>query len=84
MSSQAQYIIIMSNNGGTVPAVTFTIDGLPLNAAAAIAPLANNVFQLSVSTDPLSDQNVADIVITATGPGGMQQIDVSLQTDASN
>ncbi|HEY6971911.1 MAG TPA: hypothetical protein VJA94_22055 [Candidatus Angelobacter sp.] len=78
---QAFYTIIVSNNAGPVPAVTFSVAGLPLNSAAAITPIGGNAFQLSVSTDPLSDQSVADILITATGPSGTQQIDVALQID---
>ena len=81
---EALYTIIVSNNAGPVPPVTFSVAGLPLNASAQIAPLGTNVFQLSVSTDPLSSQSVSDISITATGPGGTQQIDVSLQIDQSN
>jgi hypothetical protein len=81
---QALYTIIVSNNGGPVPSVTFSVDGLPLNASAQIKPIGGNAFQLSVSTDPLGGQSVSDIVITATGPSGTQQIDVSLQIDAIN
>ena len=81
--SQAIYTIIVSNNAGPVPAVTFSVAGLPLNASAAITG-AGSVFQLTVSTDPLGAQSVSDISITATGPGGTQQIDVSLQIDQVN
>jgi len=79
---QARYTIVVSNNGGQVPLVTFSVAGLPLNASAQITPIGPNVFQLSVSTDPLGGQSVSDIAITATGPGGTQQIDVSLQVDS--
>jgi hypothetical protein len=82
--SQALYAIIVSNNAGPVPAVTFSVDGLPLNASAHITPIGTNVFELTVSTDPLGVQSVSDITITATGPGGAQQIDVSLQIDQIN
>src|SRR5215472_15148488 len=67
---QALYTIIVSNNAGPVPAVIFSVDGLPLNASAQITPIGINAFQLRVSTDPLGGQSVADIVITATGPSG--------------
>jgi hypothetical protein len=81
---QAFYTIIVSNNTGPVPAVTFSVDGLPLNASAQITPIGANAFQLKVSTDPLGGQSASDIVITATGPSGTQQIDVFLQIDAIN
>ena len=77
----ASYTIIVSNNAGPVPVVTFSVDGLPLNASANITSIAPNVFRLSVSTDLLSAQGLSDIVITATGPSGTQQIDVILQID---
>jgi hypothetical protein len=78
---QAVYTIIVSNNAGPVPAVTFSVTGLPLNASAQITPIGANVFQLSVSTDPLGNRSVSDILVTVTGPNGTQQIDVSLQID---
>jgi hypothetical protein len=46
-----------------------------------ITPLGNNAFLLSVSTDPLDRESGADILITATGPNGTQQIEVSLEID---
>jgi hypothetical protein len=78
---QAFYTIIVSNNAGPVPAVTFTLTGGPLNGGVDIKPLGNNAFELSVSTDPLSDPGVSSVLITATGPNGTQQIEVSLQID---
>lgn len=78
---QASYTIIVSNNAGPVPAVTFALTGGPLNGSVGITPLGNNAFLLSVSTDPLSDPGVSSVLITATGPNGTQQIEVSLQID---
>jgi hypothetical protein len=75
------YTIIVSNNGGPVPALTFSLSGTPLNGSASLAAIGNNVYQLSVSTDPLSAPRGDDILITAKGPNGTQQIDVFLQTD---
>jgi len=78
---QALYTIIVSNNDGPVPSVTLSVAGLPLNASARITPIGPNAFQLSVSTDPLGGRSLSDIAVTATGPGGTQLIDVSLQVD---
>jgi hypothetical protein len=40
------------------------------------------MFRLSVSSaDPLSNAAVGEVLITATGPAGTQQIDVSVQID---
>jgi len=81
---QAFYTILVSNNAGPVPAVTFSLSGLPLNSAAGITPGPfPNSFVLSVSTDPLSDRTAASIIITATGPSGTQQIFVGLTVDAT-
>lgn len=80
----ATYTILISNHAGPVPSITLRVDGLPLNSSATIVPGGPNVFQVIVSTDPLSPGTVSDITITATGPGGSQQIDVFLQVDASN
>jgi len=77
----AFYTIIVSNNAGPVPAVTFSVTGAPLNGSAGITALGNNEFQLSVSTDPLADPGVSSILITVTGPNGVQQIGVSIQID---
>jgi hypothetical protein len=77
----ASYTIIVSNNAGPVPPVTFTLTGGPLNGSMGITPLGNNVFLLSVSTDPLDNESIASVLITATGPNGTQQIEVSLEID---
>jgi hypothetical protein len=77
----ASYTIIVSNNAGPVPPVTFTLTGGPLNGSMRITPLGNNVFLLSVSTDPLDNESIASVLITATGPNGTQQIEVSLEID---
>ncbi len=77
----ASYTIIVSNNAGPVPPVTFTLTGGPLNGSMGITPLGNNAFLLSVSTDPLDRESGADILVTATGPNGTQQIEVSLEID---
>jgi hypothetical protein len=77
----ASYTIIVSNNAGPVPPVTFTLTGGPLNGAMGITPLGNNAYLLSVSTDPLDDESIASVVVTATGPNGSQQIEVSLEID---
>jgi hypothetical protein len=78
---QASYTIIVSNNAGPVPPVTFTLTGGPLNGSMGITPLGGNTYLLSVSTDPLDDERIASVLITATGPNGTQQIEVSLQID---
>jgi hypothetical protein len=75
----ASYTIIVSNNAGPVPPVTFTLSGGPLNGSMGITPLGNNAFLLSVSTDPLDDESITSVIITATGPSGTQQIEVSLE-----
>lgn len=73
--------IIVSNNAGPVPPVTLTLSA-SANVSALLTPLSANFFQLSVSSaDPLSDAAVGEVLITATGPGGTQQIDVSVQID---
>lgn len=77
----ASYTIIVSNNAGPVPPVTFTLSGGPLNGSMGITPLGGNTFLLSVSTDPLDDESIASVLITATGPDGTQQIEVSLEID---
>jgi hypothetical protein len=77
----ASYTIIVSNNAGPVPPVTFTLTGGPLNGSMGITPLGGNAYLLSVSTDPLDDERIASVLITATGPNGTQQIEVSLQID---
>ncbi|HZI58848.1 MAG TPA: hypothetical protein VFF39_18845 [Verrucomicrobiae bacterium] len=77
----ASYTIIVSNNAGPVPPVTFTLTGGPLNGSMGITPLGNNAFLLSVSTDPLDNERITSVLITATGPNGTQQIEVSLQID---
>jgi hypothetical protein len=78
---QATFTIIVSNGADPVPPVKFSVTGLPLNGSASITQISANVFQLSVSTDPLGDQNGASILITATGPDGTQQISVFIQID---
>lgn len=78
---QANYTIIVSNNAGPVPPVTFVVTTTLLNGSVTLTPAGNNIFQLSVSTDPLTDQTGAEFLITATGPNGVQQIDVALQID---
>jgi hypothetical protein len=77
----ASYTIIVSNNAGPVPPVTFTLTGGPLNGSMGITPLGGNTFLLSVSTDPLDDERIASVLVTATGPNGTQQIEVSLEID---
>jgi hypothetical protein len=77
----ASYTIIVSNNAGPVPPVTFTLTGGPLNGSMGITPLGGNAFLLSVSTDPLDRESIAGVLITATGPNGSQQIEVSLEID---
>lgn len=77
----ASYTIIVSNNAGPVPPVTFTLTGGPLNGSMGITPLGANTFLLSVSTDPLDTESIAGVLITATGPNGTQQIGVSLEID---
>jgi hypothetical protein len=78
---QAFSTIIVSNNAGPVPPVTIALS-TSSNVSALLTPLAPNIFQLSVSSaDPLTDSAVGDILITATGPDGTQQIDVSVQID---
>jgi hypothetical protein len=73
--------IIVSNNAGPVPLVTLTLS-TSANVSALLTPLGPNMFRLSVSSaDPLSDAAVGEVLITATGPGGTQQIDVSVQID---
>ena len=73
--------IIVSNNAGPVPPVTLTLS-TSANVSALLTPLGANMFQLSVSSaDPLSKAAVGEVLITATGPGGTQQIDVSVQID---
>src|SRR5580765_560741 len=54
----ASYTIIVSNNAGPVPPVTFTPTGGPLNGSMGITPLGGNAYLLSVSTDPLDDENI--------------------------
>lgn len=78
---QASSTIIVSNNAGPVPPVTLTLSA-SANVSAVLTPLGPNLFQLSVSSsDPLSDAAVGEVLITATGPAGTQQIDVSVQID---
>jgi hypothetical protein len=73
--------IIVSNNAGPVPPVTLTLS-TSANVSALLTPLGPNMFRLSVSSaDPLSDAAVGEILITAKGPGGTQQIGVSVQID---
>ncbi len=73
--------IIVSNNAGPVPPVTLTLS-TSANVSALLTPLGANMFRLSVSSaDPLSKAAVGEVLITATGPGGTQQIDVSVQID---
>jgi len=78
---QASSTIIVSNNAGPVPPVTFSLSS-SANVSASLTAFGGNFFQLSVSSaDPLSDAAVGDVLITATGPDGTQQIDVSVQID---
>ena len=78
---QAISTIIVSNNAGPVPSVMFSLSS-SANVSASLTPLGANFFQLSVSSaDPLSDAAVGEVLITATGPDGTQQIDVSVQID---
>jgi hypothetical protein len=78
---QAASTIIVSNNAGPVPPVTFSLSS-SANVSASLTPIGGNFFQLTVSSaDPLTDQSVGDVVITATGPDGTQQIEVSVQID---
>jgi len=79
--AQASSTIIVSNNSGPVPPVTFTLSS-SANVSAALTPIGGNFFRLSVSTtDPFSNGDVGEVLITATGPNGTQQIDVSVQID---
>jgi hypothetical protein len=78
---QASSTIIVSNNAGPVPPVTLTLS-TSANVSALLTPLGPNIFRLSVSSaDPLSNADVGEVLITATGPDGTQQIDVSVQID---
>lgn len=78
---QAFSTIIVSNNAGPVPPITFTLFA-SANVSALLTPLGANFFRLSVSSaDPLSKAAVGEVLITATGPAGTQQIDVSVQID---
>ena len=73
--------IIVSNNAGPVPPVTLTLSR-SANVSALLTPFGPNMFRLSFSSaDPLSDAALGEVLITATGPGGTQQIDVSVQID---
>ncbi|HEX3155229.1 MAG TPA: hypothetical protein VHV32_11420 [Candidatus Angelobacter sp.] len=78
---QAASTIIVSNNAGPVPRLTFSLSSSG-NVSASLTAIGGNFFQLTVSSaDPLSDQSVGDVVITATGPDGTQQIEVSVQIE---
>jgi hypothetical protein len=78
---QAASTIIVSNNAGPVPPVTFSLSS-SANVSASLTAFGGNFFQLTVSSaDPLSDAAVGEVLITATGPDGTQQIDVSVQID---
>jgi hypothetical protein len=75
--------ITVSNNGGPLPPLTFTVSQ-SADVSASLIPLGPNVFQLTVSASPQSTQSVSEIVVTATGPGGTQQIEVVAQIDQIN
>ena len=75
--------IIVSNNGGPVLPLTFSVSGGG-DVSASLSPAGPNVFQLTISTSPQSTQSVGVVVVTATGPSGTQQIEVTVQVDQIN